>query len=124
MKLIINENQLKSLTNEEFFADDLKSFKLKNISKGIKGFWRGEGYEYFSYLNSVLTILKSVEDNLQFLNKLENEINNLDNKIRKSKLSRNKKVSVRSFFTNIIEKYKELNSTVKASKKRLEEKID
>lgn len=60
----INENQLESLINnviEEDIKDDLKKLKFGNIAKGIKGMYRGKGYEFYSYQNELLKIVKEIK---------------------------------------------------------------
>lgn len=60
----INENQLESLINtviEEDIKDDLKKLKFGNIAKGIKGMYRGKGYEFYSYQNEILKIVKEIK---------------------------------------------------------------
>lgn len=123
MKIKIKEEQLSLLTTEASLGDDIKSLNFKNISNGLRGVWKGEGYEYMSYLTSVLKILKSLENNLSYYEKLEKAINNIESDIRNSNLSRNKKISVRSYFSKILDEYKKVKDFVELTKEKLEKKL-
>lgn len=64
---------------------------LSDVVSGLKGAWRGEGYDYFKYLNQ----LKNSMSNLQRLDKpnhkIMKELNSLKSKISVSKMPTEKK---------------------------------
>ena len=82
------------------FGDEMNGLKIKkeeptegvsDMVSGLKGVWRGEGYDYFKYLNK----LKSSMSNLQRLDKpnhkIMNELTSLKGKISSSKMPTDKK---------------------------------
>ena len=82
------------------FGDEINGLKMKkeepteglsDMVSGLKGVWRGEGYDYFKYLNK----LKSSMSNLQRLDKpnhkIMNELTSLKGKISSSKMPTDKK---------------------------------
>ena len=77
------------------FGDEMNGLKIKkeeptegvsDMVSGLKGVWRGEGYDYFKYLST----LKRYMNNLQKLDKpnqkIMNELSSLKNKITASKM--------------------------------------
>ena len=64
---------------------------ISNIGAGLKGVWRGEGYDYFKYMNT----LKSMMQNLKKLDrpnqKIMNNLTTLKSKINNSKMPTDKK---------------------------------
>ena len=86
---IIEENMMVA------FGDEMNGLKIKkeeptegvsDMVSGLKGVWRGEGYDYFKYLST----LKRYMNNLQKLDKpnqkIMNELSSLKNKITSSKM--------------------------------------
>ena len=82
------------------FGDEINGVKIKkeepteglsDMVSGLKGVWRGEGYDYFRYLNN----LKRQMDSLQKLDKpnqkIMNELSSLKNKITSSKMPTQKR---------------------------------
>jgi len=64
---------------------------IQQISSGLKGVWRGEGYDYFKYLQT----LKSMMQNLKKLDKPNQKVmvnlSSLKSKIMSSKMPQQKK---------------------------------
>ena len=108
-RLIISEEDRKSILSQHVneghtvsenmkgvaFGDEINGLKIKkeepteglsDMVSGLKGVWRGEGYDYFRYLNN----LKRQMDSLQKLDKpnqkIMNELSSLKNKITSSKM--------------------------------------
>lgn len=73
---------------------------ISNVAQGLKGVWRGEGYDYFKYINT----LKKVTQELKKLDapnhKIMTKLSDLKNKIASSKMSQGKKDNL----TNAIER--------------------
>lgn len=113
-KFIISEEEKKDILNQHVtkghsisenmmgvaFGDEMNGLKIKktettegisDVVSGLKGAWRGEGYDYFKYLNK----LKSSMSNLKRLDKpnhkIMNELVGLKNKIAQSKMPNDKK---------------------------------
>jgi hypothetical protein len=94
--IIITEEQLNrlKLITEDSLGGDIANLRLGNISKGLQGVWRGEGYDYFSYLNSmkkIMTKLNKIDDPNK---KVLDELDRLKNKLYSSKMSQTKKTAI------------------------------
>lgn len=113
-KLIISEDERQSILSQHVneghsvsettmgvaFGPEMNGLKIKkeettegleDMIQGLKGVWRGEGYDYFRYLNK----LKSNMVNLQKLDKpnhkIMKELVSLKGKISSSKMPQDKK---------------------------------
>ena len=117
-KLIITEEERKNILGKHIenghtvsenmmgvaFGSEMNGLKVKkeetnegpldaisNIGAGLKGVWRGEGYDYFKYMNT----LKSMMQNLKRLDKpnqkIMNNLTTLKSKINTSKMPTDKK---------------------------------
>ena len=86
---------------------------LSDMVSGLKGVWRGEGYDYFKYLNK----LKSSMSNLQRLDKpnhkIMNELTGLKNKISQSKMPTDKKNNLTSAIDSAIGHFNSYVSLIK-----------
>jgi len=64
---------------------------ISNIYQGLKGVWRGEGYDFFRYLNTLKNIAKQLK-NLDAPNhKIMNKLTDLKNKVSASTMPQEKK---------------------------------
>lgn len=90
----LSENQLKKIVEkviEEDIKDDLKKLKFGNLAKGVKGMYRGKGYEYYSYQNELLRMVKDLKK-LDLPNKKQfQKLLGLKNKIASSGMELQKK---------------------------------
>lgn len=90
----LTENQLKKIVEkvlEEDIKDDLKKLKFGNIAKGVKGMYRGKGYEYYSYQNDLLRVVKELKK-MDLPNKKQfQKLLGLKNKITSSGMDLQKK---------------------------------
>ena len=75
---------------------------VKNVAQGLKGVWRGDGYDYFKYLSSL-------RNNLRHLQKLDKPnvevmktLQTLKNKIGNSKMNQNKKNDITNAIDNAL----------------------
>lgn len=75
---------------------------IKNVAQGLKGVWRGEGYDYFNYLSSLQNNLK----NLQRLDKpnikIMQTLQNLKTKIASSKMRQDRKDTITNAIDNAV----------------------
>lgn len=75
---------------------------IKNVAQGLKGVWRGEGYDYFNYLSSLQNNLK----NLQRLDKpnvkIMQTLQNLKTKIASSKMKQDRKDTITNAIDNAV----------------------
>ncbi len=77
------------------FGDEINGLKMKkeepteglsDMVSGLKGVWRGEGYDYFKYLNSLKRQMNSLQKLDKPNQKIMNELSSLKNKITSSKM--------------------------------------
>ncbi len=77
------------------FGDEMNGLKIKkeeptegvsDMVSGLKGVWRGEGYDYFKYLNSLKRQMNSLQKLDKPNQKIMNELSSLKNKITSSKM--------------------------------------
>lgn len=75
---------------------------IKNVAQGLKGVWRGEGYDYFKYLSSLQNNLK----NLQRLDKpnikIMQTLQDLKTKIASSKMRQDRKDTITNAIDNAV----------------------
>lgn len=64
---------------------------LVNVAQGLKGAWRGEGYDYFKYLNSLRSISRKLRKLDEPNVKVMSDLTNLKNKVGASKMPPDKK---------------------------------
>ena len=94
IKIYITENQLNSvvkrLVNEEQIEEGIFD-GISNLYQGLKGVWRGEGFDFFKYLNSLKGMAKELKrldaPNVKIMTKLTD----LKNKISASTMPQEKK---------------------------------
>jgi len=77
------------------FGDEMNGLKIKkeeptegisDMVSGLKGVWRGEGYDYFKYLSSLKRYMNSLQKLDKPNQKIMNELSSLKNKITSSKM--------------------------------------
>jgi len=77
------------------FGDEMNGLKVKkeeptegisDMVSGLKGVWRGEGYDYFKYLSSLKRYMNSLQKLDKPNQKIMNELSSLKNKITSSKM--------------------------------------
>jgi len=83
-------NIVKKIVNENEFNEGIFS-KIKGGYQGLKGVWRGEGYDYYSYISQLGDLAKELKrldtPNQKIMDKLED----LKMKIGNSKMPQDKK---------------------------------
>lgn len=82
------------------FGDEMNGLKVKkeeptegisDMVSGLKGVWRGEGYDYFKYLSSLKRYMNSLQKLDKPNQKIMNELSSLKNKITSSKMPQQKR---------------------------------
>jgi len=64
---------------------------VKDAYYGLKGVWRGEGYDYYKYVSSLRTISRKLKKLDEPNHKIMNDLNSLKNKVNISKMDPTKK---------------------------------
>jgi hypothetical protein len=64
---------------------------LVNAAQGLKGVWRGEGYDYFKYLSSLRGLTRKLKKLDEPNVKIMNQLTDLKNKVTVSKMPTSKK---------------------------------
>ena len=64
---------------------------LKDTYHGLRGVWRGEGYDYYKYMSSIKNIIQSLDSADKSNLKLMKELSDLKISINSSKMQPNRK---------------------------------
>jgi hypothetical protein len=64
---------------------------ISDIGQGLKGVWRGEGYDYFKYINTLKRITQDLKKLDAPNHKIMIKLTELKNKIGSSKMNQQKK---------------------------------
>lgn len=94
--LIVSEEEKKYILNQHnLISEDLDKEEttegISDVVSGLKGVWRGEGYDYFNYLNRLKRNMSSLERLDKPNHKIMNELSTLKTKISASKMPQDKK---------------------------------
>lgn len=123
-KVIREMYNIESIVISEGIGEDIKKLRFKNIAKGVKGFWGGHGYNYFSALQSIRkTISKMLRNHVQskeFVSMLE-EINK---HAAAENMTDDQKNNINVIVKGIDTRYKELTSYLIAVNNSLTSKLD
>jgi regulator of replication initiation timing len=85
---------------------------ISNITQGLKGVWRGEGYDFFKYLNSLKMMVKDLKK-LDLPNKkIMTKLTDLKNKITTSKMPPEKRSQLISEIEKALEKFNEYSQHI------------
>jgi|688.fasta_scaffold287733_2 hypothetical protein len=93
-KIYLTETQLNLVVNRIIKENELEEGifdSISNVYQGIKGFWRGEGYDFFKYLNSLKNMAKDLRKLDQPNVKIMTKLTDLKNKITSSTMPQEKK---------------------------------
>lgn len=122
--IIITEKQLIHLLNEASIGNDIVNLKIGNITKGLKGFWQGEGYDYFSYLNTLKNVLKKL-DKIDKPNEIIlDELDKIKQSLINSSLSQHKKNTIVKAIDAAKSNFLQYRATINDLVKKLEKKLD
>ena len=99
------ERVIKEQEMEEGFLDP-----VKNVYQGLKGAWRGEGYEYYKYMSTLNNIIKDLKRADRPNHKLMDNLLELKEKIKTSTMQKSKKNLLEKFIDEA-EKYFNLYQT-------------
>jgi len=122
--IIITEEQLKKLNlTEDNLLGDITNLRVDNVAKGLKGMWRGDGYEYFSYLNSMKKILSKLNKIDEPNKKVLEELDRLKMKLYKSKMNQTKKTAIVNAINSAQRHFTDYRNQVKNIINKLETKL-
>jgi hypothetical protein len=103
MKINITEKQLKKITNihEQEVGENI----FGDTYQGLKGVWRGYGYDFYKYTNQVGNVSNSIERHVKRVDKMVNKLVNLENKINLSKMPNNYKNELKNEINTMVSEY-------------------
>jgi hypothetical protein len=84
------EKYLENLIKKTIIQESLFT-GISNVAQGLKGVWRGEGYDYFKYVNTLKKITQELKKLDAPNHKIMTKLFDLKNKIVSSKMSQGKK---------------------------------
>jgi hypothetical protein len=85
---------------------------ISNMVQGLKGVWRGEGYDFFKYLNSLKNMAKELKKLDQPNIKIMTKLTDLKNKITASKMPPEKKGQLISEIEKALEKFNQYSTHI------------
>jgi len=90
-KIIISEEERKNILEKHSEPKEGIFTPVKSMYQGLKGVWRGEGYDYYKYVSSLRTISRKLKKLDEPNHKIMNDLNSLKNKVNISKMDPTKK---------------------------------
>lgn len=94
----------KRMLNESTEVDEAILDPVKNVYQGLKGVWRGEGYEYYKYMSALSNVIRDLNKVDKPNHKLMNDLTDLKTKINASKMYKSKKQQLTNYIDEA-EKY-------------------
>ena len=122
--IIITEEQLKQLMDEASIGDDIANLRFGNVAKGLKGAWRGEGYDYFSYLNTLKNILRKLDKIDKPNESIMNDLEKIKSSLSSSKMPQSKKNNIINAIDTAKSHFLQYRAIIDQLTKELETKLD
>lgn len=122
--IIITEEQLKQLIDEASIGSDIANLRFGNVAKGLKGIWRGEGYDYFSYLNTLKNILRKLDKIDKPNESIMNDLEKIKSSLSSSKMSQSKKNNIINQIDTAKSHFLQYRAIIDQLTKKLETKLD
>jgi tryptophanyl-tRNA synthetase len=122
--IIITEEQLKQLMDEASIGDDIANLRFGNVAKGLKGVWRGEGYDYFSYLNTLKNILRKLDKIDKPNESIMNDLEKIKSSLSSSKMSQSKKNNIINAIDTAKSHFLQYRAIIDFLTKKLETNLD
>jgi|688.fasta_scaffold1009090_1 hypothetical protein len=128
MKKIVylTENDLYRITNRvlnENIIEEGIFDGITNMFQGLKGVWRGEGYDFFWYLNSLKNMTKELKKLDQPNLKIMDKLTELKNKISVSKMPPEKKEQLIFEIDAALENFKEYSEHIDKLERVADERL-
>ena len=86
---------------------------FRNMVTGVKGVWRGEGYDYYKYLSELRNVARDLQKLDQPNNKIMDKLTDLSNKIQNSKMEDRKKRRINAVINKAQDHFEEYSNYVK-----------
>lgn len=83
---------------------------VRNVAQGLKGVWRGEGYEYYNFMSALSNIIRDLKKVDKPNHKLMDDLLKLKGKVIASKMNRAKRDQLERYIDEA-EKYFNLYQT-------------
>jgi hypothetical protein len=97
-KIIISPEQLEKIVYET--KKEVEENIFSDMYYGLKGVWRGYGYDFYKYTNQVDNIAKSMLRRTQGLDNSVNELYQISQKVGASRMPDNLKDQLRNEINN------------------------
>ena len=122
--IIITEEQLKQLIDEASIGDDIANLRFGNVAKGLKGVWRGEGYDYFSYLNTLKNVLRKLDKIDKPNESIMNDLEKIKSSLSSSKMPQSKKNNIINAIDTAKSHFLQYRVIINQLTKKLDSKLD
>jgi len=96
---------------------------IKDAYTGLKGVWRGEGYDYFKYLSSLRSQIKTLQKLDEPNKKIFGNLNNLKQKIQSSKMPQQKKDNIENAINLAIQHFDTYQNLINSIENLITQKI-
>lgn len=120
-KIIVTEKQLEKIVR--LHEEEVDENVFGDMYQGLRGVWRGYGYDFYKYTNQVDNISKSVERHTRKVDKMINKLVDLERKINLSKMPPQYKSELKQEINAMVQEYEKfllsLNNLQDWSKKTL-----
>ena len=94
MKIIkLTESDLNRLV-KKVIKEEEQNEGIGNVYSGLKGMWRGDGYDYYKYLNSLRGSIRDLKRLDKPNHKIMGTLDDLVNKMSSSKMDNTKKNNI------------------------------
>ena len=102
-KIIISEKQLENIIR--LHENEVDENVFGDMYQGLRGVWRGYGYDFYKYTNQVDNISKSVERHTRKVDKMVNKLVDLERKINLSKMPQQYKSELKQEINTMVQEY-------------------
>lgn len=120
-KIIVTEKQLEKIVR--LHEEEVDENVFGDMYQGLRGVWRGYGYDFYKYTNQVDNISKSVERHTRKVDKMIDKLVDLERKINLSKMPPQYKSELKQEINAMVQEYEKfllsLNNLQDWSKKTL-----
>jgi len=120
----LNEQDINRIVNRVISEDWGDPFAgIKGAFKGLKGVWRGEGYDYYYSLSQLLGLVRRMQSKANSTDYLYNQMEELSKRVQNSKMSDDKKDNILKAVNAITQNIDELKDILGKLDNRVSSKI-
>jgi hypothetical protein len=124
MKKIIylTESDLYKISKRVIVEEQLKEGifdGISNVFQGLKGVWRGEGYEFFRYMNQLKNLVGDLKKHRTAIDKLQK----LKGKVEGSKMSPDKKGEIINEINRLINAFDSYSTQLEKSERHILDRL-